>query len=194
MAGLLALKRGECHIAPIHLLDEETGIYNVSWIKKTIPEKEVCLIKGVGRVQGLIILKNNPLEIKSINDLARWNFINRQKGAGTRLFLDHLLKKEGIEPGSINGYNREAATHMAVAAAVQGATADAGMGIASAAKALDLGFIPLGEEEYDFAVLPESLKLKEMETFLDILKSPAFHEKLEKLGGYTWDKTGIVFA
>ena len=194
MAGLLALKRGECHIAPVHLLDEETGIYNVSWIKKTIPEKEVCLIKGVGRIQGLIIPKNNPLEIKSIKDLVRCNFINRQKGAGTRLFLDHLLKKERIESGSINGYNREAATHMAVAAAVQGGGADAGMGIASAAKALDLDFIPLGEEEYDFAVLPEFLKLKEMEIFINILKSPAFHEKLEKLGGYTWDKTGIVFA
>ena len=192
MAGLFALGRGECHIAPIHLLDEETGSYNVSWIKKTLPLKEVCLIKGVGRIQGLIIPKGNPLGIKSIKDLARCNFVNRQKGAGTRLFLDHLLKKENIDPAGINGYNREAATHMAVAAAVQGGGADAGMGIASAAKSLGLDFIPLGEEEYDFATLPGFLTLKEMEIFLDILKSPAFHEKLEKLGGYTWENAGKI--
>ena len=192
MAGLFALKRGECHIAPIHLLDEETGVYNVPWIKKTIPEQEVSLIKGVGRIQGLIIQKGNPLNITSIKDLTRCNFINRQKGAGTRLFLDHRLKKENIDPAGINGYRREGATHMAVAAAVQGGSADAGMGIASAAKALDLDFIPLGEEEYDFAVLPDFLELKEMDVFLNVLKSPAFHEKLEKLGGYTWDKAGML--
>jgi putative molybdopterin biosynthesis protein len=103
-----------------------------------------------------------------------------------------LLKKAGIESSGIDGYGREAATHMAVAAAVQGGSADAGMGIASAAKALDLGFIPLGEEEYDFAVLPRFLELKEMGIFLDILKSPAFHLKLEELGGYSWGRAGEI--
>jgi putative molybdopterin biosynthesis protein len=196
MAGLMALKRGECHIAPIHLLDEETGVYNISWIKKTFPDGNVCLIKGVSRIQGLIIPKGNPLGITCIADLCRCRYINRQKGAGTRLFLDHHLKKAGIDPGSIDGYNREAATHMAVAAAVQGGGADAGMGIASAAKALNLDFIPLGEEEYDFAVLPHFLELKEMEIFLDILKSPAFHHRLEELakGAYTWGRAGEVIG
>ena len=204
MAGLMALKRGECHIAPTHLLDEETGVYNVSWLKSTFPGRDVCLIKGVGRIQGLIIPKDNPLGIVSVADLCRSHgskvneskirYINRQKGAGTRLFLDHLLKREGIDPGSINGYDREAATHMAVAAAVQGGSADVGMGIASAAKALDLGFIPLGEEEYDFAALPHFLELKEMKVFLDILKSPGFHEKLRELPGYTWTHAGEIIA
>ena len=192
MAGLVSLSRGECHIAPIHLLDEETGAYNVSWIKNVFMEKEVCLIKGVGRIQGLIIPKSNPKGIKSIEDLCRCRYINRQRGAGTRLFLDYTLKKAGIDPGSIEGYNREAATHMAVAAAVQGGSADAGMGIASAAKALGLGFIPLGDEEYDFAVLPHFLELKEMEVFLETLKSPAFHEKLVDMGGYTWERAGEI--
>ena len=209
MAGLMALKRGECHIAPIHLLDEETGIYNVSWLKKTFGAGGVSLIKGVGRIQGLIIPKGNPLGIKSVADLARGNeskideskihepqvrYINRQRGAGTRLFLDYLLKKAAVDPGSINGYNREAATHMAVAAAVQSGSADAGMGISSAANAMGLGFIPLGEEEYDFAVLPRFLELKEMKTFLDILKSPAFHERLKELSGYTWTHAGEIIA
>ena len=195
MAGLMALKRGECHIAPIHLLDEETGVYNISWLKNTFPHDEkVSLIKGVGRIQGIIIPKGNPLGISSVTDLCRCRYINRQKGAGTRLFLDYQLKKAGIDPVSINGYSREAATHMAVAAAVQGGGADAGMGIASAAKALDLDFIPLGEEEYDFAVLPHFLELREMRIFLDILGNAEFHRRLEELapGAYSWERAGEI--
>ena len=204
LAGLAALKRGESHIAPIHLLDEETGCYNRSWVTNTLPG-EVSLIKGVGRVQGLIIQKGNPLGIQSIADLCRSGskvrepkvrYINRQRGAGTRLFLDHLLKKAGLDSGSIDGYAREAATHMAVAAAVQGGSADAGMGIAPAAKALGLDFIPLGEEEYDFAVLPGFLELDEMHIFINILKSPQFHQQLEELGrpfnAYTWSRAGEI--
>ena len=188
MAGLAALKRGECHIAPIHLLDENGG-YNISWVKNIFQitennenRKDVCLIKGVGRVQGLIIQKGNPLGIKTLADICRCRYINRQRGAGTRLFLDHLLKKEKIDSGGIDGYAREAATHMAVAAAVHGGSADAGMGIAAAAKALDLDFIPLGEEEYDFAVLAEFLELKEMKIFISLLKSHEFHRRLAELG------------
>jgi putative molybdopterin biosynthesis protein len=192
MAGLLSLNRGECHIAPIHLLDEETGTYNVTWAKKMAPGKSLCLIKGVGRIQGLIIPKDNPLGILSINDLRRCRYVNRQRGAGTRIFLDYQLKKAGIVPNSIEGYDREAATHMAVAASVQSGSADVGMGVASAAKAMGLGFIPLGEEEYDFAIFKEFLELKEMKVFFDILKSPGFHRKLEELGGYTWNRAGEV--
>jgi putative molybdopterin biosynthesis protein len=192
MVGLAALKRGECHIAPIHLLDEESGVYNIPWLKRTFPDGNVSLVKGVGRVQGLIIPKGNPLGIKSIADLCRCRYINRQRGAGTRLFLDYCLKKAGIGSGSIDGYDREAATHMAVAAAVQGGGADAGMGIASAASAMGLDFIPLGEEEYDFALLPRFLDLRETGIFLDVLKSPAFHRRLEELapGAYTWGRAG----
>jgi putative molybdopterin biosynthesis protein len=194
LAGLMALKRGECHIAPIHLLDEESGDYNISWLKNTFPNKNSCLIKGLGRVQGLISRKDNPLGIKSIADLLRCRFINRQRGAGTRIFLDHLLKKEGLDFNNINGYTREAATHMAAAAAVHGGSSDVGMGIAAAAKALDLDFIPLGEEEYDFAVFSDSLELEGMKMFIDILKSPGFHKQLEEFNqpfnAYTWSQAG----
>jgi putative molybdopterin biosynthesis protein len=192
MAGLTALKRGECHIAPVHLLDEETGTYNTRLVKNIFPDTDVYLIKGVGRIQGIIIPPDNPLGIKSAADLCRCRYINRQRGAGTRLFLDYTLKKAGIDPGSIDGYNREAATHMAVAAAVQSGSADAGMGIASAAKAMNLGFIPLGEEEYDFATLPDFLELQEVKIFLNILKSDIFHQKLEELGGYSWSRAGEI--
>jgi len=198
MAGLMSLRRGECHIAPVHLLDEETGNYNINWIKWLFPKSDICLIKGVGRIQGLMVQKNNPLNIKRISDLKGCRFINRQRGAGTRLFLDYLLKKEGLDSGDIDGYDREAVTHMAVAAAVQSGSADAGLGIASAAKAFDLDFIPLGEEEYDFAAFPDSLNLKETRMFIDILKNPEFHQRLAELGkplnAYTWNRAGeIIF-
>jgi putative molybdopterin biosynthesis protein len=192
MAGLIALNQGSCHIAPTHLLDEETGVYNESWIKRIFGENEICLIKGVGRVQGLMVQKGNPLKIKDVKDLLRCRYINRQRGAGTRLFLDYKLKSGGIDPAAINGYEREASNHMAVAAAIQSGSADTGMGIASAAKALDLDFIPLGNEEYDFAARPDFLNLKEMELFIETLKSSGFHAKLEELGGYTWERTGEI--
>ena len=191
-AGLAALKRGECHIAPIHLLDEETGGYNTAYLRRLFPETPISLIKGLGRVQGLIVQKGNPLDIRSVADLPGRRFINRQRGAGTRLFLDYKLKEAGIAPHDISGYDREAVTHMTVAAAVAGGDADAGMGIASAAAALDLGFIPLGNEEYDFALPPRFLELPQIRQFIGTLKNPTFHKRLEEIGGYTWDASGDV--
>jgi putative molybdopterin biosynthesis protein len=190
MGGLMALKRRECHIAPIHLLDEETGVYNISWIRKIFGSEPVSLIRGVGRIQGLMVAKGNPLGIRSVEDLSRCRYINRQRGAGTRLFLDYKLKQAGVSPESVNGYGREGATHLAVAAAIQGGSADAGMGISSAARALGLDFIPLGEEEYDFATLPRFLDLPVMAAFRETLAGAGFHKRLEELGGYTGDQCG----
>jgi putative molybdopterin biosynthesis protein len=190
MGGLMALKRGECHLSPIHLLNEETGEYNISWLRQIFPGETPVLIKGVGRVQGLMAARGNPLGIKGLADLSRCRYINRQRGAGTRLLLDYLLRREGISPESIAGYDREAATHMAVAAAVQSGGADAGMGIASAAAAMGLDFIPLGEEEYDFACLPRFLELVPVRIFLETLRSAAFKKRLGELGGYTWERCG----
>ena len=192
LAGLAALKRGECHIAPIHLMEEETGIYNIPFLQKFFPDTPVCLVKGVGRTQGLIVRQGNPLGIKSPADLASCRFVNRQRGSGTRLFLDFKLKQEGINSESITGYDREAVTHMAVAAAVKSGDADAGIGIASAAAALGLDFIPLGKEDYDFAVFPCFLELPQFKSFIEILKSQTFHQQLDKLGGYTTDHSGEI--
>jgi putative molybdopterin biosynthesis protein len=192
MGGLMALKRGESHIAPTHLLDEKTGEYNIPILRELFAAGTLSLIKGVGRVQGLIVQKDNPLGIVDERDLARCTYINRQRGAGTRLFLDYRLKNAGISSERINGYEREAATHMAVAAAVQSGSADAGMGISSAASALGLGFIPLGDEEYDFAIPKRFLELPHIQAFLDILKSDALHKKLAELGGYTWTRAGEI--
>ena len=191
MGGLMALKRGEAHIAPTHLLDEETGIYNISYLKKLF-RQPMALIKGVNRVQGILVKKGNPLNIQGIGDLTRVSYINRQRGAGTRVLLDYLLKKQGIAPEEIKGYDREAATHMAVAAAIQGDSADAGMGILSAANALGLDFLPVGNEEYDFAVPVAYLELEHVQNFISILKSDLFREKVEALGGYETTQAGTI--
>ena len=191
MGGLMALKRGEAHIAPIHMLNEGTGVYNVSYIEKMFHEP-VALIKGVGRVQGIMVKKGNPLYISSVEDLKKVRFVNRQRGAGTRMLLDFCLKERGIMPEEIRGYDREAATHMAVAALVAGESADAGLGIRSAALAMKLDFIEVGQEEYDFAVPEKYLELPYIRAFVQILKSEEFHKKLQELGGYTWERAGEI--
>lgn len=187
----MALKRGEAHIAPIHMLNEETGVYNMSYIEKMFHEP-VALIKGVGRVQGIMVKKGNPLHISSVEDLKKVRFVNRQRGAGTRMLLDFCLKERGIMPEEIRGYDREAATHMAVAALVAGESADAGLGIRSAALAMKLDFIEVGQEEYDFAVPEKYLELPYIRAFVQILKSEEFHKKLQELGGYTWERAGEI--
>jgi len=193
MGGLMALKRGETHIAPIHLLDENTGEYNMSYIKRMFQE-EMALIRGVGRVQGFIVKKGNPLRIHTIEDIKKCRYVNRQRGAGTRILFDFKLKENNIDPDEINGYGLEMTTHMAVAALVQSDSADAGMGIQSAAKAMGLDFIPVGLEQYDFAIPKKYLELEYVRAFISILKSDAFKEKLDELGGYTYENTGDVIC
>lgn len=192
MAGLMALKRGEAHIAPTHLLDEDTGVYNIPYLKRLFSDRDMVLIKGVRRIQGIIVKKGNPLGIKEIRDLTGVNYVNRQRGAGTRVFLDYKLKEAGIDPSEVNGYDREATTHMAVAALVKNGGADAGMGIYSAAKAMDLDFIPVGEEEYDFATEKKNLELPKMQAFIEVLKSSGFKEKAMTIGGYDISMAGEI--
>ena len=191
MGGLMALKRGEAHIAPTHLLNEDDGVYNVAYLKKMF-NQPMALIKGVNRIQGIIVERGNPLGIKDVKDLVNVKYINRQRGAGTRVLLDYLLKKENIDPQSIKGYDREGATHMAVAAAIAGKSADAGMGILSAAKAMNLDFVPVGNEEYDFAIPVKYLDLPHVQKFITVLKSDEFKTKLEALGGYSADNIGKI--
>ncbi len=204
MGGLMALRRGEAHMAPIHLLDEATGQYNVSYIRKMFREP-MALIKGVHRIQGIMVKKGNPLGIKGITDLAGFGagegsdkvsskvrYVNRQRGAGTRVLFDYQLKQAGIAPEQIDGYQREMMTHMAVAAAVASDSADAGMGVFSAAKAMDLDFIEVAPEEYDFAIPQKFLELPHVKAFIEILQSAAFRERLEELGGYGFDEVGKV--
>ncbi|MGN1333701.1 MAG: molybdopterin biosynthesis protein [Anaerovoracaceae bacterium] len=192
MGGLMALSRNETVIAPTHLLDEETGEYNVSYIEKIFPEEEMALIKGVDRIQGIMVKKGNPLGVRGVEDLTRVRYVNRQRGAGTRVLLDYKLKQAGITPDMIDGYDKEAATHMAVAALVASEEIDAGMGVKSAADAMGLDFIEVGTEEYDFAIRQENLELPQVRAFRQILESEEFHEKLAEMGGYGWRQAGRI--
>ena len=192
MAGLLALSRGETVIAPTHLLDEETGEYNISYIEKIFPGEEMALIKGVDRIQGIMVKKGNSLGIKGVEDLTRVRYVNRQRGAGTRFLLDYKLKQAGITPDMIDGYDKEAATHMAVAALVASDEIDAGMGIKPAADAMGLDFVEIGTEEYDFAIRGENLELPQVKAFREILESGELHEKLAEMGGYGWQQAGRI--
>ena len=198
MGGLMALKRGEAHLAPIHLLDEITGEYNVSYLKRLFNEP-MALIKGVHRIQGIMVKSANPMGIHTLEDLAhtaadgsKIRYVNRQRGAGTRVLFDYKLKQLGIAPEDINGYEREMATHMAVAAAVASDGADAGMGVLSAAKSMGLDFIPIGPEEYDFAIPQRFLDLPQVQAFIEILKSDEFKTRLDELGGYSAEEAGTL--
>ena len=192
MGGLMALSRNETVIAPTHLLDEETGEYNVSYMENIFPGENMALIKGVDRIQGIMVKKGNPLGIKGVEDLTRVRYVNRQRGAGTRVLLDYKLKQAGITPDMIDGYDKEAATHMAVAALVASEEIDAGMGVKSAADAMGLDFIEVGTEEYDFAIRQENLELPQVRAFRQILESEEFHEKLAEMGGYGWRQAGRI--
>lgn len=184
LGGLMALRRGEAHLTPSHLLDEKTGVYNESYIRTLFPGEKMVLVKAVRRIQGFIVAKGNPLGITGIEDLTRVQYVNRQRGAGTRVLLDYMLSRAGIPKEAVRGYDAEAATHMAVAAQVAGGEADCGMGVYSAAHAMGLDFIPVGEEEYDFVMRKDSLEMPEVKCFLKLLGSETFRKKLDELGGY----------
>lgn len=192
MGGILAMKRGECHISPIHLLDEDTGVYNTSYAEKYFKDKKMALIKGVKRQQGFIIKKGNPENINNFKDLCRDGvvYVNRQRGAGTRVLLDYHLKLDGINPEDVNGYNRELSTHMAVATAVKTGSASAGLGIYSAARALGLDFKSVTFEDYDFLVEVDKLNDKRVIEFIETLKSEEFQSRVRELGGYEFERTG----
>lgn len=192
--GLLALRRGECHMAGTHLLDEETGTYNVPYLQRYLPNMDVVLVTLVYRQQGLIVRPGNPKNIRDIQDLTRpeVTFVNRQKGAGTRVLLDLALKEKGISPSLIRGYDREEYTHTQVAAAVKSGAADAGLGIMAAARALGLDFIPWREERYDLAILSEYLDHPGVRAILEIIRSDCFKEQAESMGGYSTRDTGRV--
>lgn len=192
MGAIMAIKGHEAHLGGIHLLDTETGEYNLSYVRKYFPGKGAVLVRGVIREQGLMVPKYNPKGIRGIGDLPGLSYVNRQKGAGTRILLDFLLQKENIRPEEIYGYTKEEYTHTAVAAAIASGTADCGMGIYSAAKTYDLDFIHLWDEQYDFLVEESAIEDPRVRQFLEVLQSNAFRERLMKMGGYQLKDTGCI--
>jgi putative molybdopterin biosynthesis protein len=196
LGGLIALRKGYCHTAGCHLLDTETGIYNISYVRRYLPDLRVKLVNLAYRQQGLMVSKGNPKGITGIGDLARDDiaFVNRQAGSGTRILLDYRLAELHISPENIQGYDQEEFTHMSVAVTVLSGGADTGLGIYAAAKALGLDFIPMVTEEYDL-VIPEAFFGDEkIQLMLEVMGSRAFRDLVDKMGGYDTSKTGTVLA
>ncbi len=192
MGGILAVKRGEAHLGGIHLLDEVTGTYNIPYLKKYFPNGGVVLVECVERVQGLMVAHGNPKSIQNLNDLVGLDYVNRQKGSGTRILCDFLAKQSGLDTSMIHGYEREEFTHTAVAAAIAAGTADAGLGILSAAKIYGLDFIPICDEQYDLLVAEDALELESVGRLIEVLHSDEFAHRLNELSGYILKNPGEV--
>jgi putative molybdopterin biosynthesis protein len=194
--GLVALSRGEAHLAGSHLLDPETGDYNLTYIREYLPGVPVKVVALVDREQGLMVQRGNPIGFRSLEDLARpgVSFVNRQRGAGTRVLLDYHLRLLGISPESIQGYSQEEYTHLAVAAAVASRRADCGLGIAAAAQALDLDFIPLYQERYELVIPDVYFQSDLLSPFFLVLAELEFREAVAALPGYNVTRMGELVA
>ena len=196
LGGLLAIRKGTCHMAGSHLLDTETGAYNIPYIKRYIPGMNVTVFHLVLRDQGLILKKGNPKGIRGIQDLVREDvvFVNRQAGSGTRVLFDYQLSRAGISWEAVQGYDHEEFTHMAVAVDILSGAADCGMGIHAAAKALDLDFVPIEQEQYDLIMPTHILDQPNIRNVLDTIRSDNFRKRVAALGGYDPSKSGERFV
>ncbi|MDX1686872.1 MAG: substrate-binding domain-containing protein, partial [Candidatus Promineifilaceae bacterium] len=196
LGGLVALRRGEAHLAGSHLLDPGSGDYNVSYVRRYLPDQDVVLVTLVGREQGWIVPPGNPKQVTTWEDAANpeVRIVNRQRGAGTRVLLDYELDRRDIGSEQVQGYEREEYTHLAVAAAVASGTADAGLGIRAAARALELDFAPLAHERYDLVIPRAHYESDLLQPLLALLHDDEFRAAVAKLPGYDTSSMGEVAA
>ena len=190
--ALLGLAQGEAHVAGCHLLDETTGTYNSSWVQRLVPFP-CTLVTFASWQQGLIVAYGNPKELQGVAGLANpgVRLANRQAGSGSRALLDRALAMAGIPTENVEGYEREAWGHLAVAAAVASGSADVGIGVKAAAVAMGLDFLPLEEERYDLVIPDHFLDEGPVQVLLDLLRRPPLHRRVESLGGYDVSNMGI---
>jgi putative molybdopterin biosynthesis protein len=191
LGGLVALRDGLCHLAGSHLLDPATGEYTLPYLDRIL-EADVCVVRLAHRDQGLMVAPGNPLALAGVADLGRpgVRYVNRQRGAGTRVLLDYQLGRLGISPGAIDGYPREEPTHLAVAAAVAAGRADAGLGIMAAARAFGLDFVPVTQEPYDLVVAAGAMDSPLLAPLWALLRSDRFQASVTELGGYSTKEMG----
>jgi putative molybdopterin biosynthesis protein len=192
LGGLVALRDGLCHLAGSHLLDPRSGEYTLPYVERVLPGRDVAVVRLVHRDQGLIVAPGNPLGLQSLDDLARpgLRYVNRQRGAGTRVLLDHELGRRGIAPDQVPGYAREEHTHLAVAAAVAAGRADCGLGVLAAARAFGLGFVPVTREPYDLVLDAAALDEPVLAPLWALLDDARFRAAVEDLGGYATEEMG----
>ncbi len=192
LGGLVALRDGLCHLAGSHLLDPATGEYTLPYLDRLLGEAEVAVVRLLHRDQGLMVAAGNPLGLGGIEDLRQdgVRYINRQRGAGTRVLLDYELGRRGISPDAVDGYAREEPTHLAVAAAVAAGRGDAGLGIMAAARAFGLDFVPVTREPYDLVVAATAMDSPLLAPLWALLRSDRFQAAVTDLGGYSTKEMG----
>jgi putative molybdopterin biosynthesis protein len=190
----MAMQKGFVELATSHILDEREKVYNIPAARKYLEGKKVRLVHIAKRMQGLITAAGNPKGIRSVADLARRDvrFVNRQFGSGTRILLDMLLQEHAIDRRSIQGYEREEATHAACAILVKEGIADAGLAIYPVSRVFGLDFIPIREEEYDLFVAEEFTADPRFAMLMELLASPEFAARMEELGGYNTKESGKI--
>ena len=195
LGGIMAIRKGICHMAGSHLLDTKTGEYNLSYIQRYLKGVKVSVFHLVLRDQGLILAAGNPKGIKGLEDLTRDDvtFVNRQAGSGTRVLFDYKLELAGIAPEAVKGYDHEEFTHMAIAVDVLSGAADCGMGIFAAAKALNLDFVPMVQEQYDVIIRSSLLDMPTIQQVLETTRSEDFRKRVTALGGYDPSKSGQLW-
>jgi molybdopterin molybdotransferase/putative molybdopterin biosynthesis protein len=192
LGGLIALRDGLCHLAGSHLLDPETGEYTLPYVDRVLGGRDIAVVRLVHREQGLLVAPDNPLGLEGVQDLARpgLRYVNRQRGAGTRVLLDHELARAGIAPDAVGGYAREEHTHLAVAAAVAAGRADCGLGVLAAARAFGLGFVAVTQEPYDLVADPAAIEDPVLAPLWELLGDADFGRQVEALGGYSTAEMG----
>ena len=192
LGGLIALRRREAHLAGCHLYDPETATYNKTYIRKYLRGEAIALITFAHREQGLMLPPGNPAGVESAADVSRLRYVNRQRGAGTRVLFDDLLARHGIDAADVAGYAHEETTHLGVAAAVADGIGDCGMGLRGAAEAMGLDFIGLTWERFDLAIPRRFVESEGMQALLDALRSAEFKRALGVESGYRSDETGQI--
>jgi molybdate-binding protein/DNA-binding transcriptional regulator YhcF (GntR family) len=194
LGGLIALQEERAHLAGIHLLDEETGEYNYPYVKKVLPGREVAIVHLAYRIQGLMFVRGNPKNIKGLEDLKRQDiiFVNRQKGAGTRVLLDIHLRQLGINPEEITGYAKEMDTHVAVGLEIAHGNADVALGIEAASSSCNLDFLPLFRERYDLIIPIANYHSELLAPLLKVIADKEFKSVVDKAGGYDTSQTGAT--
>jgi putative molybdopterin biosynthesis protein len=192
LGGLIALRDGLCHLAGSHLLEPRTGAYTLPYVDEMLPGRDIAVVRLVHREQGLIVAPGNPLGLSGIADLARsgLRYVNRQRGAGTRVLLDYELERAGVDAAALSGYSREEPTHLAVAAAISAGRADCGLGVQAAARALGLDFVPITQEPYDLVLECATAESDRLTPLWALMETAEFRSAVEALGGYDTREMG----
>jgi putative molybdopterin biosynthesis protein len=192
LGGLIALRDGLCHLAGSHLLEPDTGAYTTPYVEQMLAGRDIAIVRLVHREQGLIVAPGNPLGLDGISDLGQpdLRYVNRQRGAGTRVLLDYELQRAGIDAAAISGYSREEPTHLAVAAAISADRADCGLGVLAAARAFGLGFVPIAQEPYDLVLERGTAESERLAPLWALMETAEFRSAVEALGGYDTSEMG----